>query len=98
MPVGNGGRFTPEARAIYSLVLAMQKACEAHARPGVHWDELHLLAHKVLVKGFLELGIFHGGSEDEILASGVSTGFFPHGLGGTIANLLSGNLQLICLF
>jgi Xaa-Pro dipeptidase len=25
MPVGNGGKFTPEARAIYELVLEMQK-------------------------------------------------------------------------
>ena len=27
MPVGNGGKFTPEARAIYELVLEMQKVC-----------------------------------------------------------------------
>jgi Xaa-Pro dipeptidase len=26
MPVGNGGKFTPEARDIYNLVLDMQKA------------------------------------------------------------------------
>lgn len=25
MPVGNAGKFTPEARAIYELVLEMQK-------------------------------------------------------------------------
>lgn len=25
MPVGNSGKFTPEARAIYELVLKMQK-------------------------------------------------------------------------
>ena len=27
MPVGNGGKFTPEARAIYELVLEMQRVC-----------------------------------------------------------------------
>ena len=27
MPVGNGGKFTPEARAIYDLVLEMQRVC-----------------------------------------------------------------------
>ena len=27
MPVGNGGKFTPEARAIYELVLEMQAVC-----------------------------------------------------------------------
>lgn len=26
MPVGNGGKFTPDAKAIYELVLEMQKA------------------------------------------------------------------------
>ena len=25
MPVGNGGEFTPESRAVYDLVLEMQK-------------------------------------------------------------------------
>lgn len=25
MPVGNGGKFTPESKAIYELVLEMQK-------------------------------------------------------------------------
>jgi Xaa-Pro aminopeptidase len=27
MPVGNGGKFTREARAIYELVLEMQTVC-----------------------------------------------------------------------
>lgn len=27
MPIGNGGKFTEEARAIYELVLEMQKVC-----------------------------------------------------------------------
>jgi Xaa-Pro dipeptidase len=30
MPVGNGGKFTPEARAIYELVLEMQKVNEGY--------------------------------------------------------------------
>lgn len=32
MPVGNGGKFTFEARAIYDLVLEMQKACYSALR------------------------------------------------------------------
>lgn len=85
MPVGNCGRFTPEARAIYSLVLSMQKHAESLCRAGVHWDVLQLESHKVLVRGLLELGIFKAEfGEEEILASGVSTGFFPHGLGHSI--------------
>lgn len=33
MPVGNGGKFTPEARAIYELVLEMQKVRPAPPFP-----------------------------------------------------------------
>ena len=49
-------------------------------KPGVHWDSIHLHAHKVLVDGFIKLGIFKGDPE-QILQTGVTAGFFPHGLG-----------------
>ncbi|KAK9478201.1 peptidase M24, structural domain-containing protein [Lipomyces japonicus] len=78
------GEWTPEARAIYELVLEMQTACESLVKPGAVWDDLHLLAHKILIRGFLKLGIFKGGSEDEILESRVSAAFLPHGLGHTL--------------
>jgi Xaa-Pro dipeptidase len=58
MPVGNGGRFTPEARAIYELVHEMQVETMAAVKPGAHWDALQLLAHRVLVRGLQRLGIF----------------------------------------
>ncbi|KAL7411963.1 metallopeptidase family M24-domain-containing protein [Mrakia frigida] len=83
MPVGNGGKFTKEAGEIYDLVLKMQKECEAFCAPGVHWDEVHLLAHQILVKGLLELGILIG-EEAEVLRSGVGAAFFPHGLGHSL--------------
>ncbi|KAH9946587.1 Creatinase/aminopeptidase [Amylocystis lapponica] len=93
MPVGNGGKFTPEARAIYELVLEMQQAALVILKPGVHWDAVQLLCHRTLVRGFQRLGIFYtpespgSGSwnaEEAILASGVSTAFFPHGLGHSL--------------
>ncbi|KAJ6547525.1 metallopeptidase family M24-domain-containing protein [Mycena capillaripes] len=93
MPVGNGGKFTPEAKAIYELVLEMQKACMEILKPGLHWDAAHLLSHRVLVRGFQKLGIFKSpsspnsgswASEEAILASGTSTAFYPHGLGHSL--------------
>ncbi|KAL0948075.1 hypothetical protein HGRIS_010699 [Hohenbuehelia grisea] len=93
MPVGNGGKFTPEARAIYELVLEMQKLSMAVLKPGIHWDDVHLLCHVTLVRGFQRLGIFKSpdspgsgswNSEDAILASGISSAFFPHGLGHSL--------------
>nr|XP_019009341.1 xaa-Pro dipeptidase [Kwoniella pini CBS 10737]OCF48122.1 xaa-Pro dipeptidase [Kwoniella pini CBS 10737] len=83
IPVGNGGRFTKEAGEIYDLVLKMQKECEQLLKPGVHWDTLHLHAHKVLIDGFLDLGIFTGKAE-AILQSGITAGLFPHGLGHSL--------------
>lgn len=100
MPVGNGGRFTPEAAAIYDLVLEMQSESFKILRPNLHWDAVQLLCHRVLVRGFQKLGIFHAPnaqagpsvpsgpgsrySEEAIIASGVSTAFFPHGLGHSL--------------
>ncbi|EMD35776.1 hypothetical protein CERSUDRAFT_53071, partial [Gelatoporia subvermispora B] len=93
MPVGNGGKFTPEARAIYELVLEMQRLSLEVLKPGLHWDAVQLLCHRTLVRGFQRLGIFKTpsspgsgswNSEEAILASGVSTAFFPHGLGHSL--------------
>ncbi|KZO93330.1 Creatinase/aminopeptidase [Calocera viscosa TUFC12733] len=82
-PLGNGGRFTPEARAIYSIVLKMQTEAISSLRPGVHWDSVQLQCHVTLVREFLALGLFVG-EEKEVLASGVSAAFFPHGVGHSL--------------
>jgi len=93
MPVGNGGKFTREARAIYELVLEMQKLSFDILKPGLHWDDVQLLCHRTLIKGFQRLGIFKspnssgGGlwyTDEAILASGVSSAFFPHGVGHSL--------------
>ncbi|WVR08020.1 hypothetical protein IAU60_005064 [Kwoniella sp. DSM 27419] len=83
IPVGNGGRFTKEGADIYDLVLRMQKECEAMVKPGIHWDTLHLHAHRVLVDGLLKLGVFRGEPE-QVLQSGITAGLFPHGLGHSL--------------
>ncbi|PYI03043.1 hypothetical protein BO78DRAFT_375801 [Aspergillus sclerotiicarbonarius CBS 121057] len=74
------GQFTPKARAIYNIVLKMQEECIASLKAGVLWDDLHLLAHKVAIRGLLELGILKG-NPDDILAARTSAAFMPHGLG-----------------
>ena len=62
-------------------------------KPGLHWDDVQLLCHRTLVKGFQRLGIFKSpnspgsgswNAEDAILASGVSSAFFPHGVGHSL--------------
>ncbi|OCK76100.1 putative Xaa-Pro aminopeptidase pepP [Lepidopterella palustris CBS 459.81] len=75
------GTFSKESLAIYNTVLTMQKECTAILKAGVLWDSVHELAHRLAIRGLLALGIFHNGTEDEILAARTSVAFFPHGLG-----------------
>jgi Xaa-Pro aminopeptidase len=42
------GRFTPEQRRFYDIVLGVQKAVIGRVRPGVTWQELHGLAVRML--------------------------------------------------
>lgn len=75
------GKFSKEHLEIYLAVKDMQTKVMEQIKPGVLWDDLHLLSHKVLIKHFLELGLFQNGTEEEIFDSKVSVWFYPHGLG-----------------
>ncbi|KAG0156547.1 hypothetical protein PDIDSM_3728 [Penicillium digitatum] len=59
------GRFAPETRQIYEIVLQMQTECIAMLKEGVRWDDVHALAHRIAIRGLLKLGILRG-SEDEL--------------------------------
>lgn len=75
------GEWTKESREIYETVQDMHKQTMEGCAPGVSWDSLHELGHKILIERFLKLGIFHNGTAEEIFKSRVSVAFFPHGLG-----------------
>ena len=54
-------------------------------KPGVHWDAVQLLCHRILIKSFIKLGIFKSDvPEEDILNSGISAAFFPHGVGHSL--------------
>ncbi|PMD21037.1 putative Xaa-Pro aminopeptidase pepP [Hyaloscypha hepaticicola] len=74
------GKFSPESRAIYDIVLQMQSVCTDMLKEGVIWDQVHLTAHEVAIEGLLKLGILQG-DKDDILKTRTSVAFFPHGLG-----------------
>tara|TARA_R110002003_G_scaffold132_11_gene12452 strand:- start:15981 stop:17177 length:1197 start_codon:yes stop_codon:yes gene_type:complete len=74
------GDFTEESLAIYKIVLDMQKQCIDALKAGVVWDSIHELAHKIAIKGLLDLGILKGDA-DAIFKARTSVAFFPHGLG-----------------
>lgn len=75
------GKFSKEHLNIYLAVKDMQNKVMESIKPGAHWDDLHFLSHKILIKHFLNLGLFHNGTEEEIFDSKVSVWFYPHGLG-----------------
>lgn len=70
-----------EAKEIYDLVLKIQTKCIEAVRPGARYLDIHYLAHRILIDGLLELGIFHNGTAQEIFDAGTSLAFLPHGLG-----------------
>lgn len=75
------GTFNDESRAIYEIVLKMQKECLSMVKGGVKWEDVHIRAHEVAIDGLLGLGILKGASRDRIIDEGTSVAFFPHGLG-----------------
>ena len=60
------GRFTPEQRDVYDIVLAAQKEAIAVIAPGVEFAEVHKAARDVLIQGLLDLGVLEGDMDDII--------------------------------
>ena len=54
------GRFSPEQRALYEVVLEAQLAAIEKVRPGNHWDDPHDAAVRVLTRGLVRLGLLKG--------------------------------------
>ena len=54
------GRFSPEQRALYEVVLDAQLAAIEKVRPGNHWDDPHDAAVRVLTRGLVKLGLLEG--------------------------------------
>ncbi|MVF11825.1 Xaa-Pro aminopeptidase [Ketobacter sp. MCCC 1A13808] len=54
------GKFSPEQRALYDVVLKAQLAAIKQVKPGNHWNQPHEAAVLVLTKGLLALGLLQG--------------------------------------
>ena len=72
------GKFSPDQRRLYDVVLAAQKAGFAACKPGAAFHEVHDATVRVVVDGLLALGILSGDKE-EILRTRAYQKFYPHG-------------------
>lgn len=66
------GKFSPEERAIYSLVYDAQEAAFKLLKDGAKWSDASVAAKEVIANGLVKLGITR--NKDEV------SKYYPHGL------------------
>lgn len=74
------GRFTPQQREIYQIVLDANNAAAQMARPGITYQTVHIEVARIMANGLKTLGLMKG-DVDEAVKAGAHALFFPHGLG-----------------
>ncbi|HET9053978.1 MAG TPA: aminopeptidase P family protein, partial [Cyclobacteriaceae bacterium] len=66
------GKFSPEQKAIYELVLKAQEASMKACKPGVDMGQLTTVSREIINNGLAELGIIKSAEERHM--------YFPHGV------------------
>lgn len=74
------GRFTPEQRALYEVVLDAHQAAVAEIRSGHHWNQSHDASVRVIVEGLVSLGLLDG-EVDDLISSQAYRPFYMHKVG-----------------
>ncbi|MFF7707430.1 Xaa-Pro aminopeptidase [Pseudomonas sp. NPDC007930] len=74
------GRFSPEQRAIYDLVLEAQLAAFEQIAPGKHWNQAHEATVRVITAGLVRLGLLEG-EVDALIAADAHREFYMHRAG-----------------
>ncbi|MFN4955649.1 MAG: aminopeptidase P family protein, partial [Aphanizomenon sp.] len=72
-----GGKFTPEQKALYEIVLAAQKQAIAEVKPGNSFHAPHNAAVRILTEGLVELGLLKG-EIDKLIAEEKYKPFYMH--------------------
>jgi Xaa-Pro aminopeptidase len=72
-----GGRFSPQQRAVYDIVLAAHDAAIACVAPGRTAADLDDAALRVLVQGMIDLRLLEG-DVDDMIAQREYRRYFPH--------------------
>jgi Xaa-Pro aminopeptidase len=74
------GKFSPEQKKLYEIVLSAQTAGVEKARAGNQWQDVHDAAIRVATEGMVELGILQNSVEEEIESGGYKH-FYVHNTG-----------------
>ena len=74
------GRFTPEQRAVYEIVLEAQLAAIEKTVRGNHWNDPHDAAVRVITKGLKKLGLLDG-TLPKLIKDGAYRAFYMHRTG-----------------
>ncbi len=74
------GRFNPEQRAVYEIVLEAQYAAIEKTLVGNHWNEPHEAAVKVITKGLKKLGLLEG-ALPKLIRDGAYQPYYMHRTG-----------------
>jgi Xaa-Pro aminopeptidase len=74
------GKFTPEQRRIYNIVLDAQEQCINAIKPGITIGELQKLSSEIITKGLIEVCILKGTFEENMEKQSYRQ-FYMHGLG-----------------
>jgi Xaa-Pro aminopeptidase len=72
------GRFSPEQKAIYDIVLTAQKELIALVKPGVLWDSLQARCVRIITEGLVDLSLLEG-KIDDLIEQKAYKKFYMHG-------------------
>ncbi len=81
VPVGR--TFSPQQKAVYEIVLKMQKEGIQQIKPGIPYLDVHLYTCQILAEELIALGLMKGNAADAV-REGAHAMFMPHGLGHMI--------------
>lgn len=74
------GKFSPEQKEIYSIVLEAHQQSMDQAVPGNKWNLMHEKSIEVIVEGLLSLKLLKG-SKEEVIDKGLYSKFYMHRIG-----------------
>lgn len=74
------GRFSPEQKAVYEIVLLAQKAAIEQLQVGLPWQASHDASVRIITEGLLDLGILRGTLND-LIDTKAYQAFYMHRVG-----------------